>query len=236
MDSILTQTYLITPADTDRFGLLRPDRLLTIMQDLAGRHAQLLGIGMERMLSAHNSAWMLMRNWFRLSRPLRAGEELRLETWPQPTDALTSNRTFYFYCNGERIGEAFQVWVLVDVDKRRIKRIRDFPEFDAISYTNRPAPIDLRRLRLPEMTEAGTVRVEPEDIDSNGHMNNARYLRYVMQVLEDAAVLEAQINYDRECRQGDCLRLQTGGSGAERYVTGQMEDGSLSFESKLILG
>lgn len=236
MKALTTKTYSLTAAEAFSDGTCRPDALLELMQDAAGYHASILGIGMDVMYSKHNCLWMLVRNWFRLDRPLMAGDTLTVETWPMKPDGLSSNRAFRFYANGQPIGEAFQVWVLVDVVKRRISRIKDFPEFAALDYVESEAPVNLRRLRLPaNMAVAGSCQVAERDIDANGHMNNTRYLVYVMQLLGEKFVQELHINYDRECLAGEKLELLLGQDENGTYVTGRKEDHAQSFEVLLKL-
>ena len=233
MIALTAKQIQILQEDCFADGTCRPDAILQMLQGVAGTHATQIGIGSERMLAGHNSLWMLARSWFRFDKPLLAGQTVTLETWPLPPDGLSSNRAFRFLHNGELLGEAFQVWLLVDATRRKILRSRDFPELQALEYCDRPAPIRLRKLHLPELQEVGECRVTQMDIDANGHMNNTRYLIYVMQVLGPRFVRELQINYDRECMAGDVLTLCRGHADGVEFVSGCNCEHAQSFETML---
>lgn len=233
MEAILQKETLLTAAQTTADGVCRPDAVMALLQDAAVEHAEILGVGRAPILARHNCVWMLVRSWYRLSRPLRAGECIKVQTWAYPTDRLTSEREFALFCGEEPVGSAMQVWALVDVEQRKLVRMQNFPEIQAMAVRQAPVPVKLRRLPLPELQPAGVCVVQPEDIDVNGHMNNVAYLHYVMLPLGQGFVRELQINYDRECRAGETLRLQTGAADGWRYVLGVNQAGQTSFEARV---
>lgn len=236
MKAVTTRAYPVPAADCFADGICRPDSLLNYLQDIAGFHAEVLGFGYPVMYDRYNVLWMLIRNWYRLERPIRAGELLTVETWPMPPEGMSTSRGFFLFVDGEKVGEAYQVWALVDAEKRCICRIRNFPELQEPDYCDRAPLAKLRRLALPDGLEsAGACTVSHADIDSNGHMNNARYMAYVMQALGSGFVQELQINYDRECLAGEKLTLLIGRSDERTFVVGRKEDHAQSFEVMLRL-
>lgn len=235
MEPILEKTYVLTADYTNGAGICRPDALLQLLQDVAGEHAQRIGTGRDVMLRNHNCVWMLVRTWYELNVPVTQGQTITIQTWPCKNDATVSERYFSISADGKPVGQALQMWVLVDVDRRRIARIRDFAEIQAMPVTEKPIALRLRHLVPPELHDAGTYTVGSEDMDINGHMNNARYLCCAMQPLPDGFVSQLQINYERECRAGQTLRLQTAAQDGSNYVYGLLEDGSVSFEAQIWL-
>lgn len=233
MEPVFEKCYTIAAGCVDAAGICRPDALLQLLQDVAGEHAERIGTGREVMLSNHNCVWMLVRTWYQLDKPLMLGQTVRLRTWPSKNDATASERYFDMKVDGEPVGQALQMWVLVDIDQRRIARIRNFPEIQAMPLTEKPISLRLRHLVSPELHDAGFYTVSDEDMDINGHMNNARYLRCAMQPLGDGFVSQLQINYERECRAGQTLCLQTATWNGSDFVHGCFSDGSISFEAQI---
>lgn len=233
MEPVLEKHYTLTADLVDAAGICRPDALLQLLQDIAGEHAERIGTGRQIMLDNHNCVWMLVRTWYQLDIPLLLGQTVGLRTWPSKNDATVSERYFEIEVDGTSAGRALQMWVLVDIDRRRIARIRNFAEIQAMPLTEKPISLRLRHLVPPELHDAGTYRVTNEDMDVNGHMNNARYLRCAMQPLGDGFVSQLQINYERECRAGQTLCLQMASLDGANFVYGRFEDGSVSFEAQI---
>ena len=235
MELIQRDTFKVTGAETAPNGSCRPGALLHFLEDAAQRHATALGVGRQLLLTRRNCVWMLVRSWYRLLRPIVAGESLTVETWPCGTDGLLSNRAFSLLVGEEAVGQAAQAWVTVDIDRRQLVLARDVSEIRDLRVPERPMPIRLRKLRLPAVEDALSVTVQAADMDLNGHLNNARYMNYAMLPLPDAFVQELQINYDRECTAGDKLMLQTACGDSVRYVRGVREDGLTSFEARFTM-
>ena len=233
MQTVLQNEYTLTQAQMFACGVCRPDAVMTLLQDAAVAHANALGVGRACMREHRNCVWMLVRSRYCLRRPLRAGDSVRVDTWAYRTDGLTNDRDFALYCGGEQVGEASQVWALVDGQRRKIVRIRDFPEIQAMSVVDSDVPVKLRRLVMPALQPAGEYLVAQEDTDINGHMNNAAYLKCVMLPLGAGVGDELQINYERECRAGDRLPLPAAETNGWQYVRGVNDDQQTSFEARV---
>ena len=233
MEPILQRTYILDGSQATADGFCRPEALLQRMQEATTQHSDAIGIGRDVMLQEHNGIWMLARCWYQLTQPLVPGMAITLQTWPCKNTATSSERYFAFYADGKRIGQALQMWVLADIDKRRICRIDQFAEICAMPLTEKPISLRLRRLPRPMLQDAGAYTIVPADIDENGHMNNVRYLRCAMQPFADTFVWQLQINYEHECRVGQTLHLQSAVQDDTNLIFGLLEDGSVSFELQI---
>lgn len=96
------------------------------MQDIAGRHADDLGIGME-FLQSKGLAWVLVRTRVRLERYPCNGELVRIQTWPYGWRRLMAIREFSFdrEASDSPCGAATTAWVLFDISRWRPVRPRD---------------------------------------------------------------------------------------------------------------
>ena len=63
----LSERFLFTLSLCDRFGYWLPSGILMMMQEMGGRHGQMLGVGRAELL-AKNAVWVLARNEYRLYR------------------------------------------------------------------------------------------------------------------------------------------------------------------------
>ena len=67
----------------DRWGRMRPSALLEIMQETAGDHAALLGVGRD-VLAPRGLFWAIVRQTIEINRLPGIGETVLAETWPGP--------------------------------------------------------------------------------------------------------------------------------------------------------
>jgi acyl-ACP thioesterase len=212
MDSIVFEKeYEIRSYDTGTNGKLRPDALLSYLQDIAGHHASVLHFGREE-LNKQRRFWVLVRILCRIKATPVWNENITIKTWPRSVEGLFAIRNFMI-CNseGENIGEASSSWVIVDSDTRRPLRpdaaLYEFGKESPFQDFNCPLAD-----KLPEpgsnayKSPLKTVRYS--DLDVNMHVNNARYLQWLIDsypldfiMKHEASIIEA--NYNSETTAGD---------------------------------
>ena len=80
---IFTRKTLVDATHVDRWGRMRPASLLEVMQETAGDHAALLGVGREQ-LDPRGLFWAIVRQTIEIHRLPGIGETVLAETWPGP--------------------------------------------------------------------------------------------------------------------------------------------------------
>ena len=212
----LTEEFLITASQTDLNARLRPGALLEMMQEMAGNHAEKLGIGRDKLL-ADNLVWVLTRLEVRMQRWPRFSERITIETFPMPNRRWFFPRYFIFRdATGNEIGCAGSLWALLDIHERRMCKpdpvIAMMPDnSDLTPPMGMPATVaecagePLHESRLPVYT----------DLDMNGHVNNTRYVDWCCNALgiETMRTMELAsfaVNFNQEILPGaevdTCLR------------------------------
>lgn len=220
MDEILTE--IIAPKTADLCGLLQ------ILEATATKHAVRCSCGQEEMLSRYQCVWMIARSWVRLFRPLPT-IPLEVKTWTRPIKHGISRREFDVYAQGERIAEAVEAWILVDVKTRRIRSMDTMPELLQFPAQQNGKTVRLRRPAMPDTPEYfGQTSVKQADIDCNGHLNNAKYPDYALAMLPSRPVKQLEISYCHECFSGDVLQIYGKDSGAAAWLEGRV-DGRVCF-------
>ena len=220
MEKMLSRKTTLKTADVEG--------LLEILQETATAHAQLWHCGREEMLRDYHCGWMIVRTWVGLYEPLSPGE-LELRTWTCPPKRGVSRREFDLFSGGRRVGEAVQGWILADVTTRRIRNIAMVQPLVEAACSGEEKPVKLRRPALPEdLAVLGNVEVRAEDIDGNGHLNNAHYPRYALSVLPGRTLRQMLISYSRECFVGDIIQIQGKTQGDQAWLRGCV-DGHDSF-------
>lgn len=208
----LTENFHIYSYQTDMNARLRPGALLEIMQEMAGAHAEKLGIG-RQMLLQQNLVWVLTRLEVRMDRWPAFGETLTVETFPMPNRRWFFPRYFVFRDGkGRQIGCAGSLWVLLDVTTRRMSR---------------PDPVigmlpDNSDLTAPMGVPATVSEVPGEayctdhlslytDLDMNCHVNNTRYVDWCcnalgIDVLRQMELASFAVNFNQEVLPGQTVQ------------------------------
>lgn len=211
MEPLYSEQYHITDLEVDCFGRMKPSMILFLAQEMAGKHCLELCVDYDT-LAAKRMFWAVTRHRVQITRlPLR-GETIRIETWPMPTTRVAYPRSVIAYDEkGQECFRAISLWVLMDVDKRSMI----LPGKSGISVVG-----TLRGLELdsPNGLVARELRCHSSrsvcftDLDRNGHMNNARYLEWISDLLPSAfhekrQIREMTVCYLSEAREGQKLEL-----------------------------
>jgi medium-chain acyl-[acyl-carrier-protein] hydrolase len=232
--------FIITPADLDANGELSPIALLDRMQRVAGEHGHALGVGREALL-ARGMVWVLASNAFTLKRPVMMGETIGILTFLGENTRAACPRYFNFTDEGgHNIGGGATLWVLINVETRRIVPPHKAGIFADVSAAHEPALPLFSSCRRPENPTYTRMRAPAySDFDSNGHVNNVRIAAWAldalpMQSFEDGFVGGMQISYHREIGPLDNCLLQVETLGEDNLLNAKSaEDNSLFFEAEI---
>lgn len=181
--------------------------LLNYLQDSSTLHSEELGeSGAE--LFEKNMAWVLSFWQVCIEEQPKISEEICVKTWPYQTKGLFGLRNFCVEnAKGEKIVKANSIWVLIDPRTGRPLRITD--EVSS-HYPDEPMlEMDYceRKIVVPEEFEEKEGIVVPKYfIDTNNHVNNAKYVMYAEQFLpDDFKVKEIRVEYKIAAVLGDMM-------------------------------
>ncbi|KKO51456.1 acyl-[acyl-carrier-protein] thioesterase [Paenibacillus sp. DMB20] len=231
-----TEEIIIQSDDVDFRSECRWSAMLGFMQRAADTHIEKLGVSRDQMLE-QGLGWMLITMDMEMANIPQYADEIHISTWSRGAKGALWNRDYRFTDRtGKEFGSARSVWALVDIHKRRILRPSAFPYEVPVHMESAGSPPD--KAIIPEGTAlketyAHTVRYS--GIDSNGHLNNARYADLCFDVLEENELTKGRaagfkITYHREARMGDEIRLRrSSGEGDTVYVQGVSSEGTNFF-------
>ena len=160
------------------------------LQEAAGLSADSLGFGESEMLSC-NVTWILTRLVLRIDRLPRAGEQVRVHTWPSTVDKLAHRGYEVFDAEGRLIVSGGSAWTAMELASRTLTAV---PESISKLFPEDPRPCDpfvgrvIPRLKGDSATSC-LLRVRRDDLDINGHVNNTRYLSWLMETLPPTPML-----------------------------------------------
>jgi len=230
---------IISISDCDPKGRVKPSAILVDMQELAELHAMNLGLP-RQFLIGHGMMWVLYRLRLVMREYPSFGDMVVETTWPGPVEGPVFPRHFAFERpDGTRLGEAVTSWVLINLATRRPLRPSALPK--PVPALERDAPLPLPgMLRVEGAAPIGERSVRYTDLDVNGHMNNTRYLDWILDTLEVNQLIEhgladAQVNYISEALPGETIELFAGTDGKTTYVQGRRPDGKTVFEARAVM-
>ena len=234
--------FRVDSRDVDLFNQCRPSALLGILQEAATQAALELGVSGPEIRRKYNCLWMVTRSWVELDGPIRWNDLLDVKTWHRGASGVSSYRDFDLFREGKPIGQGTTVWVMADVDSRKLFRMKDLAEFRGTDGGERNKSVKLRRIPMPEVFDRRTRRdLRYSDTDINGHVNNAHYADFACDSLhleelgKGKFVRSLQIGYVNECRAGEAIWVDTAARGDELLARGEGEDGVERFEFALNL-
>ena len=207
-----SQEFRIASYQADVSARIKPSAILELMQEMAGAHAELLGVGRSRLLPM-NLAWVLTRVEVRMERYPRSGETITVETFPMPNRRVFFPRYFIFRdVQGNQIGCAGSLWVVLDIATRKMANAAEIVPLlpdnsDLTAPMGMPATVE----EIPgEAMEADRIPVYT-DLDMNGHVNNTRYLDWCCNALgiatmRESTLLSFAVNYNQEILPGQQVR------------------------------
>lgn len=208
----LTREYVLDIGQIDSRHMARPSAIVDFMQDIATRHAGVMGISGEE-LEKKNCFWVLSRLKYTLNRPLYFYEKLRVTTIPRKLRGASWYRDFVFETEDGVVGNAVTVWAIVDLETRRLVR----PQSLGMDFTGQDTGKTemLRALRAENLKPCFDRVVRYSDIDVNCHLNNVKAVDILSDTfgLEDDTarwVSQLQVNYISESICGTKLSLMRG--------------------------
>ena len=214
--------YVVKSYEADCHGFLRLLTLMNLLQDAAMDSAEELGIGLKKC-SEKGLTWFGSDYFLEISRLPKMNEHFFIETWPAETKLWGAIRDFFVYdAQGNIIIKVSSQWVLIDVARLRpVLLSKHFPDYQA--WPERAIPVDFMKIKEPENFEReDTLIVRFDDIDINHHVNNAIYLLWASECVQNDFRLkhypaEIEINFKKSAVYGESIWILTSQKGEETY-------------------
>jgi acyl-ACP thioesterase len=215
MKDIWRETLSIRFGHVDRSDRLTLFSTFDLFQEAAINHAADLGVGRDD-LARTRQLWVLSRMTVLMERRPNYGETVTVRSWPLGADRLFAVRDYDVRDSGDHpVIRGRSGWLVLDLEKRRPLRVQQIvaslpPNEGLNALPGGAGGLD----SPPEMVKAGERRAVFSDIDYNGHVNNARYIQWIQdlvepETLEKADTLRLDINYLGEVKYGEVTCLWT---------------------------
>lgn len=200
------ERFTIRASEVDQRGQVTLTAISQLFQEVAGNHALKLNFDISQ-LHEQNLTWVLHRMDIQMQRFPKWRQTITIETWPAAGDALRAYRDYRIMDeDGNEMGCCLSYWMMINLKSRRPTRMPQ--EVLELRLADREHVLPVKNDRLKPFEPEGKgveILVRTSDLDMNEHVNNARYVEWVMEALS----VESQ----QEIRHLDIMFLQETGAG-----------------------
>ena len=223
MIPVWKENYKITSYQVDFQEKIKPTNLMQLFQEAAGNHAQHLGAGYSKLFE-EKLFWALSRIRVELIRIPKWGEEIRIETWPCSLVGPFFRRDCIFFDSREEIiFRGVSGWLLLSAENmrpQRADRLKIELPFNEGKFALETFP---DRLNGSAETPVFSKKILYNEIDVNNHVNNTRYLDWVMDCFDSEFYLSHELKnftleFLGEMHWGDEVELRSGQEGSSYHI------------------
>lgn len=237
MNKIYEQTFPLRTCDFDRYSRLLPGAVLDIFQEVAGSHANQLGVGFDQMLKK-DLMWVITKVKFEILKNPETHTSVRVVTWPLAPSKITLQREYEIYSlDGELLVKGSSEWVFMHSSLRKFMPAVDvYP----LSEFCQKKVFDEKFTKIGKCEfETDFVGITPQfcDFDLNGHVNNTKYANFVLNQIspkENEILFSMQIDYHREIRGDESIKLYLKRENSSVFAKGE-KNNEVLFNCKIDL-
>jgi acyl-ACP thioesterase len=181
MNLKLDTTRRVESFDADLHNSLKISSIFNYMQDIAALHADKLGIGYN-ILQEKQIFWVLSWAKVEIKSLPSYGETMKIQTWAKGKERLYYMRDYVISNEqGDELIKATSAWLLLDAKTKRMTdldrlglNLPSFPEEHAIKEYPGKFKYDVSE------GQCFNRKICYSDIDINKHVNNARYIEFIL--------------------------------------------------------
>ena len=238
----LREVHKIEFEDIDFTEKLAMHGIVHYMQQIAANHAIKLGVSYYKNTEAPKYYWVISRVKFEMYKYPSWQDTLAIETYPGGHDKLFAVRLFDLFDEaGEKIGHIIGHYILMDTETQRPVKIKGIEgPMKVLDFTYTGEKLD--KLVLPkEIIKEEIRKARYTEIDVNKHMNNAHYVKWVVDMIEletfyHEEIASIQLNYNTSVTYNTKVKVRMGmNERQECIVYGTSLDESINYFTAKIL-
>jgi medium-chain acyl-[acyl-carrier-protein] hydrolase len=189
--------------------------IIDYLGDMAMYQSETLGVGIDH-LKENKMAWVLYKWDITMESYPLLNETIKVKTFAYSFRKFYAYRKYEIYdVEGNIIGYASSVWILINTDRRRPIRIsRDMCEAYGIDDNNGNA-LEIAGIQdIDKIHEERNFKVRYSDIDTNMHVNNVKYVVWALETVPKDIVLDYElknikVTYEKETTYGETIKVST---------------------------
>lgn len=201
----------------DENGLASIQGICEYMQEAAGNHAAKLGLSIGK-LHSEGVAWVLARMRLKPEKLPAMHARIVVETWPVGVEGLQYRRDFIVRGeDGAVLLRAVSHWVVVSLQTRKVGRVPAFIAEKGLANASGATAMDDMKRRLPQAGKEHEIcdfRARLSDMDRNHHVNNVRYMDWIIESVPGAVrngnrLIDLELTFRAEAYRDDLIAART---------------------------
>ena len=195
-------------SELDERGSLSIPSIINYFQDCSTFQSEALGVGLGYLSDSHK-VWMLTHWQICIEQYPGLGDEIEIGTMAYDFDKLFGYRNFCINTNdGRRCVNGNSRWILYDIEKGRPARLTEedtkaygIHEKLQMNYTD-------EKIRVPkEYVKGESFPVRYYHLDTNGHVNNGKYVEMAMEYMNhERQIYELIVEYKQQAVLGNKVK------------------------------
>lgn len=225
------EKFRLRSGDFNFEDCLTPNAVLDLFQEVAGTHAEKLGLGYAKLIEK-DLIWLLISTKYVVIKQPDLYSSVVVETWPKEKQRIDFYREYVIKNEqGEDLVRGVSRWVVANYKTRSIVIPRDINyEGEIYPYTNFPEKIGKIKDVDIEGIEPYRVKIGITDLDHNGHVNNVKYITYILNAIGlKKTVKELEITYVKEASLNQEIEIYFKEENNTYLVKGVFQDKTVCF-------
>lgn len=176
--------------EMNQFGISSPSTILILLEETAADHCYSINHSLYQ-LEKQNIGWVLISGFLQMERYPHYKEKITIRTWLSNYSAIKGFRENIIYDEpGNVIGRAKGLWVFFDIERRRPVQILDDikEKWSFCSTESINCNISKKIKAIDNADSELKFKVNRFDTDMNKHVNNIRYLQWVIESIPDEII------------------------------------------------
>lgn len=203
------EEFQVRGRDVDRYGVMHLSTLASILLQVSGQQTDNLNKEYGNPMESTNLTWFILQHDMAIHRMPQFNDMLLIETEAVAYNRFFTHRSFKVWCEGVLIVETMMRFAIVDSIERKLVRID--PELVKCYAVEEQTKLEALT-KIEKVEGAGNVTCTYQSlhshIDINQHVNNAVYLNWVVDSLDEHFLQQhtpkkVAIIYENEVRLGE---------------------------------
>lgn len=224
-----SKDFIVENFLTNKDGYLKMKYLLGFMSEVSFDQAEKT----EDKEMMKDKRWLVYSWDILIKEPIKARDKIKVTTFAVDMNKFYAYRNFIIEKDKEEIGLAFCSFLLFDLNRMRPIKI---PENLTKSYQKEKAVyIEKKQKYSKEFKKPIKIDIRKNDIDLNGHVNNAAYMDLIREIsdIKDQDIGYINIVYKNEIRDKNHIYGQIGKIENEESFKLIDDDGNIYSYGKI---
>ena len=209
-----SKSYDVLYYDSDINRNLKMVSLMKIFGDISALHEEALTSEGVKYLKDRGLSWIISSYLIDIKKPIKYRNSIKVETYLEGVKKFYASRVYKVYNEDlELIAEGKIIFLLIDLEKRKAVRIPK--EYCELINMVDGGEVELKSIKIDKIVREdleSNILVRRNDIDYNKHVNNTKYLEWIIEatpecILDEYSLIQSKIKYEKEVRFGNKVKV-----------------------------